>query len=150
MNTAERWGVRHPGIGILYYDSEEKARVAAGTAGEMLPPAEGVTWASGPANAFRNGQRTGVIRWEDPPSNRSHAKGKASKWNAISAVLRGRPGEWAHVETKSNARLAAQTANCISKGVYAAMPQGQFEAVSRAVDGEARVYARYIGEASDG
>lgn len=52
--SAERWPVRHPGIGILYYDSEQEARIAAGTAGEMLPPTEGVTWATGPANAFRN------------------------------------------------------------------------------------------------
>lgn len=36
MSTAERWGVRHPGIGILYYDSEQEARIAAGTAGEFL------------------------------------------------------------------------------------------------------------------
>jgi hypothetical protein len=35
------WAVRHPGIGIIYYDSEDEARVAAGTAGEILPPQEG-------------------------------------------------------------------------------------------------------------
>jgi hypothetical protein len=32
------WRVRHPGIGVLAYGSEEEARVAAGTAGELLPP----------------------------------------------------------------------------------------------------------------
>lgn len=38
----QRWPVRHPGIGVIYYDSEEEARIAAGTAGEMLPPESGV------------------------------------------------------------------------------------------------------------
>lgn len=36
--SADRWRVRHPGIGVLAYDSEAEARVAAGTAGEVLPP----------------------------------------------------------------------------------------------------------------
>lgn len=49
-----RWPVRHPGIGVLYYDSEHEARVAAGTAGELLPPSEDVAWVSGPPNAFRS------------------------------------------------------------------------------------------------
>lgn len=38
MSQTQAWGVRHPGIGVLYYGSEEDARVAAGTAGTMLPP----------------------------------------------------------------------------------------------------------------
>lgn len=33
-----RWGVLHPGIGLLYYDSEEEAHLAAGTAGTIFPP----------------------------------------------------------------------------------------------------------------
>ena len=36
--TTNQWRVRHPGIGVLGYDSEAEARVAAGTAGEVLPP----------------------------------------------------------------------------------------------------------------
>lgn len=36
MSDVGRWAVRHPGIGILYYDSEQEARAAAGTAGEFL------------------------------------------------------------------------------------------------------------------
>ena len=38
MSGARAWGVRHPGIGVLYYGSEDEARVAAGTAATMLPP----------------------------------------------------------------------------------------------------------------
>jgi hypothetical protein len=37
--STEKWRVRHPGIGTLAYDSEQEARVAAGTAGEVLAPA---------------------------------------------------------------------------------------------------------------
>lgn len=34
------WRVRHPGIGILPYDSEAEARIAAGTAGRVYAPHE--------------------------------------------------------------------------------------------------------------
>lgn len=37
--TTNRWRVRHPGIGVLAYNNEAEARIAAGTAGEMLAPA---------------------------------------------------------------------------------------------------------------
>jgi hypothetical protein len=35
---SDQWRVRHPGIGTLAYGSEAEARIAAGTAGEVLPP----------------------------------------------------------------------------------------------------------------
>lgn len=34
------WPVRHPGIGVLHYATEQEAIVAAGTAGTILPPAD--------------------------------------------------------------------------------------------------------------
>jgi DNA-binding XRE family transcriptional regulator len=34
--TQRKWAVRHPGIGVLHYDSEQEAVIAAGTAAEML------------------------------------------------------------------------------------------------------------------
>lgn len=37
----ERWRVDHPGIGVLAYDTERKARAAAGTAGTLIPPGGG-------------------------------------------------------------------------------------------------------------
>jgi hypothetical protein len=53
MSTG-RWAVRHPGIGVLHYDTEQEAEIAAGTAGELLgqsPMAgEQITWVRGPAN----------------------------------------------------------------------------------------------------
>jgi len=38
VSGVQEWGVRHPGIGVLYYGIEDEARVAAGTAATMLPP----------------------------------------------------------------------------------------------------------------
>ena len=35
-----RWAVDHPGMGVLEYPSEAEARVAAGTAGRVIPPGE--------------------------------------------------------------------------------------------------------------
>jgi hypothetical protein len=89
---------------------------------------------------------TGVIQWAEPPPSRSHAKKEATKWTRIADELRRKPGAWAHVENKPNGHRAAQTANLISVGKYSGMPAGQFEAVSRQVDGQFRVYARFVGE----
>ena len=43
---------------------------------------------------------------------------------------------------------ASHTAMNIKRGLLAGMPIGEFEAVSRTVDNEFRVYARYVGEPS--
>jgi hypothetical protein len=39
---SDKWRVRHPGIGVLAYDSRAEAEVAAGTAGEVLAPVDPV------------------------------------------------------------------------------------------------------------
>ena len=86
-----------------------------------------------------------VISWEEPPPDRRHATGKPSKWLKIAQALREQPGQWAHVDTRPRPNIAAATANGINRGIYGGMPVGDFEAVSRIVDGQARVYVRYIG-----
>jgi hypothetical protein len=68
-----------------------------------------------------------------------------SKWAAIAAELRTKPGRWAHVDTRPNLHSAASTAWNINRGSVASMPLGEFESTSRTVDGQARVYARFIG-----
>jgi hypothetical protein len=61
-------------------------------------------------------------------------------------ALRARPGEWAHVTTHSTAQSSASLAYAIRAGKYAAYtPAGHFEARARTVDGEHRVYVRYVG-----
>lgn len=90
-----------------------------------------------------------VIGWEEPPPNGSHAAGrKNTKWHRIAEELRAKPSQWAHIENRSAPNIAAQVAMQIRRGHCSGMPAGQFEAVSRLVDGEYRVYARYVGEVS--
>jgi hypothetical protein len=83
-----------------------------------------------------------VISWEDPPS--AYHRGPVHNWRAIGAELKDRPGTWAVVAVCDNATLAGQTASHIRHGKYIELGAG-FEAVSRKVDGEPRVYARYVG-----
>lgn len=65
---------------------------------------------------------------------------------AIAAQLKARPGEWAHVTTCSTPGSASSYARQINAALLAQYaPAGSYEAVSRTVDGERRVYARYVG-----
>lgn len=89
------------------------------------------------------------LRWEGPPPEvRANRATYKTKWAAIAATLRQHPGEWAVIEAKATHNAASSTANAIRSGVYRDMTRGEFEAASRAVDGEYRVYARYVGGAS--
>lgn len=84
-----------------------------------------------------------VIRWETPPA----AKGaQVHDWAAIGAQLAAAPGRWALVAVCANGTVANSTAYNIRRGKYEPlMALGRFEAKSRTVDGEHRVYARYVG-----
>lgn len=87
----------------------------------------------------------GVIRWEDPPTTKGMA---AHDWPAIGAALAEQPGQWALVVVCPNGATAGSTARHVRDGKYAALnAYGRFEAHSRTVGGEHRVYARYVGEA---
>lgn len=88
------------------------------------------------------------ILWEEPPPRASNTPGRTTKWRKIAAELKANPGRWAVVDTKANQHLSAQSAYLINRGQLAGLSPGEFEAVSRLVDGEARVYARYVGGAS--
>lgn len=87
---------------------------------------------------------TGILRWEDPPP-----RGATDRydWDTIADQLTGQPGRWARVAVAPNASTAAQMARRIRDGLYDPLPAG-FEATSRTVEGEARVYARYVGGVS--
>lgn len=93
----------------------------------------------------------GVIRWEDPPERNhgtDHKPKRAHDWSAIGRALRRRPGRWAVIAVCGYPTLAGATAYGVRNGTYRALPPGRYEAVSRTVDGECRVYARYLGGAS--
>jgi len=86
------------------------------------------------------------IAWEDPPAGT--ARSGVTDWRRVADELRQRPGQWAVVATRPSSGAAATIAGAIRKGSRAGMPSGAFEARARTVDGECRVYARYVGESS--
>lgn len=87
------------------------------------------------------------IRFEELP-NPVHAKTKHDH-AAIVAALRARPGEWAIVMTYEKVTTASVMAHSIKSARNVAYaPAGTFEAATRKIDGEFRVYARYVGKAS--
>jgi hypothetical protein len=84
------------------------------------------------------------IVWEDPPEGRG-PETRLTKWAIIGAALRSRPGEWALVEVKPSAAIASSVARNIRLGLVRVGQPGEFDATSRNIDGEFRVYARYVG-----
>ncbi|MER7908250.1 hypothetical protein [Streptomyces sp. NPDC096068] len=90
-----------------------------------------------------------TITFEPLPPHGSSQRGGWGIHGAIAKELRARPGEWAHILTFDTVGSATATAYSIRKGARKAWaPAGSFEARSRTVDGEYRVYARYLGGAS--
>jgi len=82
------------------------------------------------------------IVFEDPPPNGAGLEGI---WALRLAPLRERPGEWARVAGPLTVSSAGSTARNLKKGDYSGCPKGDYEAVSRQVDGKAYVWARYVG-----
>ncbi|MGW5852128.1 hypothetical protein ACWFQ8_29980 [Streptomyces sp. NPDC055254] len=89
-----------------------------------------------------------VISFEPLPQ--ATAKGQWGINAAIATQLRTKPGQWAHIDSKSTRASAASTAYAVRNGhLNAYAPAGTFEATSRTVNGEYRVYARYVGHDND-
>lgn len=64
----------------------------------------------------------------------------------VAKLLRRRPNQWARVGDYANPPSARSTAQSIRKaGLRAYAPAGAYEAISREVDGQHVVYARYVG-----
>jgi len=80
-----------------------------------------------------------------PPTSKKNVQ------NEIADALKARPGEWAVVRIADSVSKGTSASNYIraaKSSVY--HPAGSFESVYRCVDGEHRVYARYVGtEAGD-
>jgi hypothetical protein len=96
----------------------------------------------------RNMRPVAVIRWEEPPPGRSNGGGKRESYLApLADELRANPGRWALVHIGDSSGQATGMATHIARGqVLAFAPAGDFDAVSRRVDGRHRVYAVYLGE----
>lgn len=86
---------------------------------------------------------SGIV-WAEPPLGR-HTR--AFNYGAVADELRRRPKEWAIVRVMPNSGRSSVVASEINRGRIAALPAGDFEAMARNVDGEYRVYARYVGSA---
>lgn len=73
-------------------------------------------------------------------------------WQHVGATLRERPNEWARIGSYPSRSSAATIAYQINHGKKHArlFAYGRFEAKSRTVDGECRVYVRYVGPGSTG
>lgn len=81
------------------------------------------------------------IRFEDPPK-------APSSWADVAEELRAQPGRWAVVRDKSSGVKPNgffTYASRIRRGTGPFAPAGSFEAVVRDVDGEMRVFARFVG-----
>jgi hypothetical protein len=86
-----------------------------------------------------------ALKFEGPPpskftSPRGHHTEAAKE-------LKERPGEWAIVGVYAHSGSSSAVARQLRAGLIPAYaPAGTFEAMARTIDGEARVYARFVGE----
>lgn len=88
-----------------------------------------------------------VITFEDLPPAPRGGRNPSELNLDIAARLKEKPGEWAHVRTRTTATRAASMAHHIRVGTSPCFrPKGAFEAAARLVGDEHRVYARYVGE----
>jgi hypothetical protein len=86
-----------------------------------------------------------TLRFEGPPPVRN----TSPRGHHVEAAkqLEERPGEWAIVGKYAHSGSASAVARQVRSGLIPAYaPGGTFEAQARTVDGEARVYARFVGE----
>ncbi|CAL9367911.1 hypothetical protein [Streptomyces sp. enrichment culture] len=82
------------------------------------------------------------FRFEEPPAPKQRPRGDQTK---AAQALKERPGEWGMVTVCRNGGSSSSMARAIRKGASRTwQPAGDFEAVARKVDGEYRVYARYM------
>lgn len=88
------------------------------------------------------------IAFEEPPA-RTTGRGNGSPclvWSEVAAELTRRPGEWARVAVLDCALAAGQYAIRVRNGsIEALAPYGRFDAKTRTVQGERRLYVRYLG-----
>lgn len=86
------------------------------------------------------------VRFEDPPTG-------SAVHDRCAAELRVRPGEWAITDLTAGKTDWAMrvTAFRIRRGwLRAFRPAGTYDAAFRTVDGELRLYARYVGNGDEG
>ena len=86
-----------------------------------------------------------TVIFEDLPQSK-RAGGRPSRHATIAAALRDRPQEWARIHVSTSRSGAYSVAHQVRHGLLPAyLPARHYEAKGCTVDGEFRVYARYVG-----
>ena len=83
-----------------------------------------------------------VVRFESPAHD---ALRRPESLHAFIGALRARPGEWALLGQYGTAGTMRQAAYEVRQGLNLAFAGGGFEAQSRTMFGEHRVYVRFVG-----
>lgn len=86
-----------------------------------------------------------MLEFEDELPQPPAPNGAPVKYLKEAAELRENPRRWAILSKARHSRQAASQASNIRRGHLYAFREGKWEAASRTVDGEYRVYVRYIG-----
>lgn len=98
---------------------------------------DNITTASGSAQ---------LVFVEAPPVATRGRGSDSTAWVAEAQTLKLNPEKWAILASFTVAKKAAALAATVNGGkVRAFAPKGEFQAVSRTVDGNGIVYARYVG-----
>lgn len=91
-----------------------------------------------------------TLLFEDPPED-DQRRGEWGIHRRHAAQLRQQPGQWAVVGIYRTSRSSGSLAYQIRKGSLPAYaPAGAFEARACTVDGEHRVYVRFVGHLAPG
>ncbi len=93
-----------------------------------------------------------VIRWEEPRASKrgpGDGRGRSRRYAAIADQLRQHPGRWAVVAEAASPGTSALASHIKMGALQAFAPGGDFDAVSRKVNGLIAVYARYLGEGAE-
>lgn len=86
---------------------------------------------------------SGLVWEEPPPANR----GGGTNHRVVASQLRTNPEVWGRIGTYKTSASAGSMARTIRTAALTAYePEESFEAVSRRIDGQYYVYARYVGE----
>ncbi len=88
-----------------------------------------------------------IIRWEAPqPTNRGTGTGRrATRFADAADQLRAHRGEWAVLLESTHPGKGALAGHIRMGALQAFAPAGDFEAVTRRINGHTVVYARYLG-----
>jgi hypothetical protein len=87
------------------------------------------------------------LKFEDPPPPKRAPRG----FEEIAQKLKDSPGKWAVIAVYPDRSGAGSQRMRVTRGLTRPwQPAGDFEATARAIDGEYRLYARYMGDGGQG